>query len=179
MNMVSTKSEQRTRLREKRQRLNPDYVKRASDDLCKQLMSLIEWDKCKYLHCFLPLENDNEPDIRPVIQYAIEKGVVVYTSDPSPSTGRKVKPLINQSKQEKIIQFQINNNEIVFDYIIVPMLGFNLANKHRLGFGGGFYDRLLASQPTAKSIGVVFKEFEIIDLVPETHDMPLSELLIA
>lgn len=177
--MVSTKSEQRALLREKRQSLTPDDVKRASNDLCEQLLSSIEWENCKCMHCFLPLENDNEPDVRPVIEYAIEKGVVVYTSDPSPSTGRKVKSLINQSNQDKIIQYNIENKEVEFDYIIVPMLGCNPQTKHRLGFGGGFYDRLLASQPTAKSIGVVFKGFEIIEIVLESHDVPLNELLIA
>ena len=179
MNMVSIKSEQRNILREKRQSLDPDEVKRASDDLCEQLLSSIEWGNCKYLYSFLPLEDGNEPDVRPAIEYAIEKGVVVYTSDPNPSTGRKVKPLINQSNQDKIIQYKIENKEVEFDYIIVPMLGCNPQTKHRLGFGGGFYDRLLASQPTAKSIGVVFKDFVIMEIVPESHDVPLNEILIA
>ena len=179
MNTNSTKTEQRVLLRDKRQALNPDYARQASSDLCEQLISLVDWESCKNMHCFLPLENDNEPDIRPVIDYAIAKGVVVYTSDPGPATGRKVKSLNDQLKQQEIIQYQIENQGIAFDYIIVPMLGYNPETNHRLGFGGGFYDRLLATQQTAKSIGVVFKEFEVLDLVPESHDIALSKILIA
>ena len=37
-----------------------------------------------------------------------------------------------------------------FDVIIVPMLGFDPETLHRIGYGGGYYDKFLAIQPQAK-----------------------------
>ena len=57
---------------------------------------------------------------------------------------------------------------------IVPGLAFTRDGR-RLGYGGGWYDRLLASAPRdAVKIGVAHA-FQIIDDLPsEPHDMPLT-----
>ncbi|MEK9195764.1 MAG: 5-formyltetrahydrofolate cyclo-ligase, partial [Patescibacteria group bacterium] len=68
-------------------------------------------------------------------------------------------------------------DEIQFDLIIVPMLAYDPVTKHRLGFGGGFYDRLLASQPEAVSVGVCFKEFAVENLPVEPTDIALDEII--
>ena len=60
---------------------------------------------------------------------------------------------------------------------IVPGLAFTRGGK-RLGYGGGWYDRLLAAAPKdAVKIGVACS-FQIVDDLPaEPHDIPLSDVI--
>lgn len=58
--------------------------------------------------------------------------------------------------------------------MIVPMLGYT-REGHRLGYGGGYYDRTLkgARLPTL-AIGVCFTELEVEDFPAEYHDQRLD-----
>ena len=60
---------------------------------------------------------------------------------------------------------------------IIPGLAFTRGGK-RLGYGGGWYDRLLASAPKAAvKIGVAYS-FQIVDDLPaEQHDIMLTDIV--
>lgn len=60
---------------------------------------------------------------------------------------------------------------------IVPGLAFTRDGR-RLGYGGGWYDRFLASAPkSAVKIGVAYS-FQIVeDLPAEPHDIPLDDIV--
>ena len=62
---------------------------------------------------------------------------------------------------------------------IIPGLAFTRGGK-RLGYGGGWYDRFLASAPKdAAKIGVAYS-FQIVDDFPaEPHDIPLTDVVDA
>jgi len=63
------------------------------------------------------------------------------------------------------------------DYIFVPGVAFSTQGR-RLGYGGGFYDRLLSTKgKTTPTVGLVF-DFQILDHVPyEDHDVCVEALL--
>lgn len=62
--------------------------------------------------------------------------------------------------------------------ILVPGLGFD-SHHQRLGYGKGFYDRLLASAPQAHTIGVGFHEQKLSFSLPvESWDHPLDQLAL-
>lgn len=58
------------------------------------------------------------------------------------------------------------------DVVIIPGIAFD-KNRHRIGFGGGYYDRFL-SEVKAVKIGVCFNRQIIDDVFPETHDVPMD-----
>ena len=62
---------------------------------------------------------------------------------------------------------------------LVPGLAFT-RNGKRLGYGGGWYDRLLADAPkTAWKIGIAHA-FQVVDDLPsEPHDIMLSKVVVA
>jgi len=61
------------------------------------------------------------------------------------------------------------------DLLLVPLLAFN-ASGHRLGYGGGFYDRTIAALGVP-AFGVAFAAQELASLPVEAHDMALAGIL--
>ena len=61
--------------------------------------------------------------------------------------------------------------------LFVPCVGYG-PGGYRLGYGGGFYDRTLASlRPRPVTVGLGFTEGFLPDLEPEPHDVPLDAIL--
>ncbi len=63
--------------------------------------------------------------------------------------------------------------------LFVPCVGFtvNDGKAYRLGYGGGFYDRTLASlEPRPYTVGLAF-DCARCDFEPQEHDMPLDVVL--
>ncbi|MCF0134860.1 MAG: 5-formyltetrahydrofolate cyclo-ligase [Lachnospiraceae bacterium] len=60
--------------------------------------------------------------------------------------------------------------------MVVPGVAFD-KDLHRLGYGGGFYDRYLAEHPGHVTVGLGF-EFQVVPAVPaETHDRALDMVI--
>ncbi len=64
---------------------------------------------------------------------------------------------------------------VVPDVVVVPSVGFTEAG-HRLGYGGGYYDRWLAVHPQVTAVGVAwsFAEIDLATFAARPHDIPLS-----
>ncbi len=61
--------------------------------------------------------------------------------------------------------------------LFVPCVGFD-SGGYRLGYGGGFYDRTLASlSPKPITVGLGFSHGHIEELEREPHDIPLDAIL--
>jgi len=60
--------------------------------------------------------------------------------------------------------------------LLVPLLAFDKAG-HRLGYGGGFYDRAIASLQPVRTIGVAFAGQEVEPLPHEPHDRALDAVI--
>lgn len=80
-------------------------------------------------------------------------------------------------KQPKLDQARALANDRL-DMVIVPGVAFDKDNN-RLGRGGGYYDRFLASLPSdTLTVGLAF-DFQIVDTLSfrEKHDVPVSCVL--
>jgi 5-formyltetrahydrofolate cyclo-ligase len=63
------------------------------------------------------------------------------------------------------------------DLMLAPLVGFDRAN-YRLGYGGGYFDRTLASlrqRPMVVGVGYAFSALETI--FPQPHDIPMDAML--
>ena len=66
---------------------------------------------------------------------------------------------------------------VVPTLLFVTCLGY-APGGYRLGYGGGFYDRTLASlQPKPFTVGLAYSNALVADFEPEAHDVPLDAIL--
>ncbi|MGQ0710395.1 MAG: 5-formyltetrahydrofolate cyclo-ligase [Rhodoferax sp.] len=66
---------------------------------------------------------------------------------------------------------------IVPTLLLAPCVGYG-PGGYRLGYGGGFYDRMLSSlEPKPFVVGLGFGPGFVEDLEPEPHDVPLDAIL--
>ena len=66
---------------------------------------------------------------------------------------------------------------VVPTLLFVPCVGYG-PGGFRLGYGGGFYDRTLATlQPRPFTVGLGYTHGWLPDFEPEPHDLPLDALL--
>jgi 5-formyltetrahydrofolate cyclo-ligase len=100
-----------------------------STAIVKQLKNLINWPEVKSLHYFEPFNSLGEPNISPFI---------VYLTDAYP----QLKLVAANGKTPPTEKF---------DVIIIPMLGFDPKTLHRIGYGGGYYDKFLAKSASVSS----------------------------
>lgn len=67
--------------------------------------------------------------------------------------------------------------ELLPDQVLVPLVAFD-AQGYRLGYGGGYFDRTLATlAPLPATIGVGFEVGRVDSIGPEAHDIPLDYIV--
>ena len=174
------KDEIRRTMRERRKALTPEERKAAAEIICAKLAAL-------NLHSPVAvyLASPQEIDLSPFIRKMLENG------------GKVVAPRWNGETYELAVLKGLDDAhlrkgpmgilepaeaEIVspkeVDAWLVPGLAFT-RNGKRLGYGGGWYDRLLADAPKdAWKIGIAHA-FQVVDDLPsESHDILLSEVIV-
>ena len=63
------------------------------------------------------------------------------------------------------------------DVVIAPLVGFD-AQKYRLGYGGGFFDRTLAAMPRKpRAIGIGYAQSRLATIYPQPHDIAMDTII--
>lgn len=123
-----------------------------------------------------------EPDLRPWLASMIERGatvalpVVVVPS--SPLVFRLWTP---ETKMERgnwnIPVPPADAQELVPEIALAPLVGWD-SRGYRLGYGGGYFDRTLASlSPRPHVIGVGLQSAHIGTIYPQPHDIRMSAIV--
>lgn len=66
--------------------------------------------------------------------------------------------------------------EVTPQVVLVPLLAFD-STGHRLGYGGGYYDRTIDALPRLRTIGIAYAGQEVAAVPREPHDHGLDAIL--
>lgn len=119
-----------------------------------------------------------EPDLRSWMRAASLRGVRVALPVAlelgRPMTFREWQPDSPMARGLWKIPYPAAGREVSPTTVIAPLVGFDSA-FYRLGYGGGFFDRTLATlarKPMA--IGVGYPQLRISTVFPQSHDIPMD-----
>lgn len=179
MDIFEQKKALRTRMFGVRKTINLEHKLKYDHWINKSLIELITERNCKVVHAYIPMLN--EIDIRPLIQQLLDQQITIVSPKTLPK--RKLENRLLQSLENLetgIMGTQHPAEPIVYegkiDLIIVPGMAFD-AQKYRLGYGGGYYDNFIITQPAAFKVGI-FYPFQQVENVPvESHDIQLDHIL--
>lgn len=122
-----------------------------------------------------------EPDLRACYALLAEQGVplalpIVVARD-APLRFLSWEPGDAMIKDSFGVAIPASGEEVQPDALLIPCVGFN-EQRYRLGYGGGFYDRTLASlRPKPFTVGLAYDFAYVPDMQPESHDVPLDAIL--
>lgn len=122
-----------------------------------------------------------EFNARPLVSLLIDRGwqaamPVVETVD-APMAFRTWTPSSAMDIDRHGIPIPLNGSAIVPDIVLLPLVAFD-TRGFRLGYGGGYFDRTLATLvPRPWAIGVGFELARVADIQAQTHDMPLDAVV--
>lgn len=173
-----TKTELRQYYKAERQKFSPIEIQDRSEQLLLNLIQMPIWDRASY-HIFVPIKSQNEINTWPIIDYLFSLGKQV--SVPIVQGKELTHAQITAETQWQKAAFGIEEpkeyetvDDRLIEVVFVPLLVCD-RKGHRVGYGGGYYDRFLAkTHPDCLKIGLSF--FEPIDEIPgiESTDIPLD-----
>lgn len=170
------KDEVRLRARDRRRAMGED-VRSAKDALIrKALLALPELDGVALVGAYVGVHS--EVDTRGVIRELLARGArvaVPVVTPPERMRLAEVGSLDELAPGAHGIPEPLPPRVFLddADALLVPGLLF-AKDGHRLGQGGGYFDRLLQATPHATRIGLAYDE-QLVDKLPiEAHDEPMD-----
>lgn len=187
MKQDSTRDAIRQQIRTLRKQLSQSEQRLASEQLVAQFAQLTELTDAKNIALYLA--NDGELNPVKVFDWCWDKGISTYIPVLHPfSKGQllflhyaKGAPLIKN--RYGILEPKLSTNNILpvseLDIIFTPLVAFDKVG-HRLGMGGGYYDRTLAPfthSNKPKAIGLAHDCQQLEALSVEKWDIPLEKIV--
>lgn len=167
-------------MRTKRREMTADEVLKKSARIQKQLFSFDKYVNAKTV--MLYVSAFNEPSTIEIIKDAIEYGkrVVLPVSDTAAET--IVLSYLDSLDDLAKGAYGISEPKVIkpadladIDFILVPGLAFD-RRGNRMGFGKGYYDKLLCKTGAEKT--ALCYEFQLFDEIPVgEHDVPMNTII--
>ena len=175
------KAELRKIYLEKRKNLSPEERKQKSRQIADRFFQNFDLGEINFLHVFLSIERFNEIDTSLIINKIRREFPRIELVAP------RVNPQTNELENlafkpeteliESVWQiYEPAGNDTLetekIDLVLVPLLCFD-REGHRVGYGKGFYDRLLKKcRADYRKIGLSY--FAPVEEISDTHDFDVK-----
>jgi 5-formyltetrahydrofolate cyclo-ligase len=174
---MNSKTQLRRSLLKTRQSLSPQAWHKKSNNLCIQLQSSEVFCQAQTILTYFSFRQ--EPDLSALFQQnfnkiwgfprCVEQSLIWHRWQPSDPLKKGAFGILEPDASLP----QINPNTV--DLILVPAVACD-QRGYRLGYGGGFYDRLLSlpEWSSIPTIGIIFELAYLPQLPREAWDKPLQ-----
>lgn len=157
MNEDPAKAALRNEMRHRLRELTGEDREAYSEEICERVLEMEQWVDARNIILFVPLPS--EPIIAPLALDCKVRKVSCATVPQSPKT-----------------EADLHLPDSI-DLILVPGLAFS-KDRHRLGRGGGFFDKLLSGPAKdAFKVGICFSFQAIEDIPNEAHDAVMDAVV--
>ena len=175
------KKELRKAIRQKKKAMTPEEIEERSRKLGQLFRASQAYQDARSIYFYLPY--NQEVRTVPMILAALEDGKKVAV----PKVYGDEMKFISISSLDGIAEGYMGIPEPVADgpvahdekaLILMPGLAFD-GEGHRIGYGGGFYDKFLSREPEHPTVALCY-EFQMLPHVEtESFDIPVDLVLFA
>lgn len=151
------KEDLRKKMLAKRFAMTKAQIQHKSQQICERLLADPIWSTVASVHIYKSRTDWHEVDTAELIKQIKINWSRLAIAQPGNKHNEKV-------PTEK------------FDLIIVPTLTFD-KHGNRLGWGGGWYDKFLVTQPQAYKVGLCFQNGQLGSIPAEAHDISLDKII--
>ncbi|MBT2656656.1 5-formyltetrahydrofolate cyclo-ligase [Bacillus sp. ISL-18] len=179
---MSGKDELRKQVKEILSNLPRPVYEDYSYKIAQTLFAADDWINAKVIGIYV--SRQPEVDTYQIIRKAWEQEKLVVVPKCNPTDKNLSFRILTEFAQlesvyfglfEPIVALTDEMNEEMIDLLIVPGLAYTRTG-HRLGFGGGYYDRFL-SHYTGQTISLAFDQQIIPQFPIEEYDIPVSKII--
>lgn len=175
------KKELRRQIREKKREMTPEQIESASEKLKELFLATEQYREAKTVYGYLPYNQE----VRTVsmLQQALAEGKRVAV----PKVYGDEMKFIYLTDLAQVAEGYAGIPEPVADgpvaddptaLVLMPGLVFD-KEGHRIGYGGGFYDKFLTEEPGHPTVALCY-DFQIVKELPtEKFDVPVDLVLWA
>ena len=175
------KTELRRRIREKKRAMTPEEIEERSRELGRQFAATEAYRKAKTIYGYMPY--NQEVRTVPMLEQALRDGKKVAVPK---VFGDEMKfiwltDLTQVEKGYAGIPEPVADGPVADDetaLVLMPGLAFD-PEGHRIGYGGGFYDKFLAGEPGHPTIALCYPFQVFPHLETEAHDLPVDTVIWA
>lgn len=168
-------------VREKKRAMTPEQIELASRKLTELFLATEEYRAAKTIYGYLPY--NQEVRTIPLLRQALQDGKQVAVPKVYGDEMRFIllPDLDRVARGYSGIPEPIDDGPVADDptaLVLMPGLAFDKDGR-RIGYGGGFYDKFLAAEPTHPTVALCY-EFQMVPRIPaEEYDIPVDRVLWA
>jgi 5-formyltetrahydrofolate cyclo-ligase len=171
----------RKEIREKKRAMTQKQIEKASHALAQQFFATAYYREAKTLYGYLPY--NQEVRTEPILLQALKDGKKVAVPKVYGDTMRFIylEDLNGIEKGYAGIPEPVADEPVAADetaLVLMPGLAFD-PQGHRIGYGGGFYDRFLAAEPDHPTLALCYDFQMLPQLETEEFDIPVDTVLWA
>jgi 5-formyltetrahydrofolate cyclo-ligase len=175
------KKELRRQIREQKRAMTEEQIVTASARLGELFLSCPQYKQAKTIYGYLPY--NQEVRTVPMLEQAMKEGKRVAV----PKCYGDEMRFIYMDDLSKVEKGYANIPEPIADdpvaddktaLVLMPGMAFTKDGK-RMGYGGGFYDKFLASEPDHPTVALCYDFQMVEDLPTEDYDIPVDCVLWA
>ena len=175
------KQELRKAIRQRKRAMTPEEIESRSHDLCRKFLESDAYHRADTIYGYLPY--NQEVRTVPILEKALADGKRVAV----PKVYGDEMKFIYLEDLSRVEAGYAGIPEPVADgpvaedreaLVLMPGLAFD-PQGHRIGYGGGFYDKFLSREPRHKTVALCY-EFQLVEqLETEEFDIPVDVVIWA
>lgn len=171
----------RKQIREQKRAMTPEQIRVASEWLAEQFYATEAYQQAKTVYGYLPY--NQEVRTVPMLERAIRDGkrVAVPKVYGDEMKFIYITDLTQVEKGYAGIPEPVADGPVADDptaLVLMPGLAFD-PQGHRIGYGGGFYDKFLACEPEHPTLALCYAFQMLPKLDTEEFDIPVDHVLWA
>lgn len=171
----------RKKIREQKRAMTPEMIESASEKLVQMFLETELYRQAKTVYGYLPY--NQEVRTVPILEQALADGKKVAV----PKVYGDEMKFIYLTDLTQVAQGYAGIPEPIADgpvgddptaLVLMPGMAFD-KEGHRIGYGGGFYDKFLAEEPEHPTVALCY-DFQMVQQLPtEEFDIPVDCVLWA